>query len=109
DLLQIDDFNAISDTYVTTEDGSEGEKGFVTQHTILQKINFDMIYCCGPRPMMMAVARLATDNGANCEVSLENEMACGIGACLCCVENTTKGNICVCKEGPVFNIKELQW
>ena len=41
--------------------------------------------------------------------SLENKMACGIGACLCCVENTTKGNVCVCKEGPVFNIKKLQW
>lgn len=109
DLLQIDDFKAISDTYVTTEDGSDGEKGFVTQHSILQKRKFDMIYCCGPRPMMEAVAKHAYATSTECEVSLENMMACGIGACLCCVEDTTEGNVCVCKEGPVFNIKKLQW
>ena len=45
----------------------------------------------------------------SCEVSLENMMACGIGACLCCVENTTEGHLCVCKEGPVFNINKLLW
>ena len=59
--------------------------------------------------MMKAVAQYASKVAIECEVSLENKMACGIGACLCCVENTTKGNVCVCKEGPVFNIKKLQW
>ena len=58
---------------------------------------------------MMAVARFAHANGIACEVSLENKMACGVGACLCCVEKTTEGNVCVCKEGPVLNIKKLLW
>ena len=109
DLLLLDQFKSISTTYVTTEDASEGEKGFVTQHSVLQKESFDFIYCCGPGPMMKAVAQYASKVAIECEVSLENKMACGIGACLCCVENTTKGNVCVCKEGPVFNIKKLQW
>ena len=57
--------------------------------------------------MMKAVARVATELGVRCEASLENMMACGVGACLCCVEKTTEGNLCVCKEGPVFNEKRL--
>ena len=93
----------------TTEDGSHGEKGYVTQHSLLQKEHFDRIYTCGPKPMMVAVARYAKGKGIKCEVSLENMMACGVGACLCCVENTTEGHICVCKEGPVFNIENLLW
>jgi dihydroorotate dehydrogenase electron transfer subunit len=59
--------------------------------------------------MMKAVAKYAKASGLNCEVSLENLMACGLGACLCCVEKTVKGNVCVCKEGPVFNIDQLLW
>ena len=59
--------------------------------------------------MMMAVARYAREKGTACEVSLENLMACGIGACLCCVEKTVDGNLCACKEGPVFNIQKLLW
>ena len=109
DLLLLDKFQSISTTYVTTEDASEGAKGFVTQHSVLQKESFEFVYCCGPGPMMKAVAQYASKVAIECEVSLENKMACGIGACLCCVENTTKGNVCVCKEGPVFNIKKLQW
>lgn len=59
--------------------------------------------------MMRAVARIAAERGTWCEVSLENHMACGLGACLCCVEETSdKGNVCVCTEGPVFNINRLQ-
>ena len=58
---------------------------------------------------MMAVARFARENDVPCEASLENMMACGLGACLCCVEKTEEGNQCVCKEGPVFNIKKLLW
>lgn len=109
ELLQRDEFEAIAKTFYTTEDGSVGEKGFVTNHTLWQKETYAKLYCCGPRPMMVAVARMATRLCIDCEVSLENEMACGLGACLCCVENTTEGNVCVCKEGPVFNIKKLQW
>ena len=109
DLLQLDEFAAFGDVYTTTEDGSMGEKGYVTQHSVLANNKFDMIYTCGPKPMMMAVAKYAKSNDIECEVSLENTMACGVGACLCCVEKTDEGHVCVCKEGPVFNIKKLLW
>jgi len=109
DLLRIDAYRAYGDVYVTTEDGSEGEKGFVTQHSILQNEKFDRIAVCGPKPMMMAMAAYAKSVSIPCEISLENMMACGLGACLCCVENTVDGNVCVCKEGPVFSIDKLKW
>lgn len=109
DLLELEHFEEIGDVCVTTEDGSLGEKGFVTDHSILQRETFDMISTCGPKPMMMSVARYARKMEIDCEVSLENKMACGLGACLCCVEKTTHGNQCICKEGPVVNIKNLLW
>ena len=110
DLLMIDEFRQTGRVFVTTEDGSEGEKGFVTNHSILSKEKFDMISTCGPKPMMMAVARYAKAAGTECEVSLENKMACGLGACLCCVEKTQdKGNVCICTEGPVITSKRLEW
>jgi dihydroorotate dehydrogenase electron transfer subunit len=93
---------------ITTEDGSMGEQGFVTNHSVLQQ-HFDYIYSFGPAPMMKAVARYAKEKDIDCEASLENMMACGLGACLCCVEKTTEGNLCVCKEGPVFDTKRLLW
>ena len=107
DLLQLDDFEAVGDVYLSTEDGSAGEKGFVTQHSVLQQ-QFSYIYTCGPKPMMQAVARIAREKDVPCEVSLENMMACGVGACLCCVEDTVEGHVCVCKEGPIFNIDRLK-
>ena len=109
DLLLIDEFKEIGRVFITTEDGTEGEKGFVTNHSVLSSETFDMISTCGPKPMMMAVARFAAKAGVECEVSLENKMACGVGACLCCVEDTIDGHVCVCKEGPVINIKKLKW
>lgn len=109
DLLELDYFQQLGAVYVTTEDGSMGEKGFVTNHSILQKKHFDQISTCGPKAMMMAVAHYAKEANIECEASLENMMACGLGACLCCVEKTTEGNLCVCKEGPVLNIKRLLW
>lgn len=102
-------FEQIGRVLITTEDGTLGERGFVTQHSALQQETFDHIMVCGPKPMMMAVARYARQAGTCCEVSLENMMACGLGACLCCVEKTVKGNVCVCTEGPVFNINQLTW
>ena len=92
-----------------TDDGSIGEKGIITQHTVFQNISdFDKIFCCGPTPMMKAVARLAEAAGIPCQVSLENSMACGVGACLCCVTPTVEhGNQCVCTDGPVFDSREL--
>lgn len=109
DVLLLDEFRKLGLVYVTTEDGSMGEKGFVTNHSILKEKSFGSIATCGPKPMMMAVARYAKAHGIACEASLENMMACGLGACLCCVEKTVKGNLCVCKDGPVFNIDELLW
>ena len=108
DLLLIDRFEEMGRVFVTTEDGSEGEKGFVTNHSILHKESFDLISTCGPAPMMKAVAAYAQKADIPCEVSLENKMACGLGACLCCVEKTTdQGNICICTEGPVINSKRI--
>lgn len=109
DLLQLEQFATYGDVYTTTEDGSHGEKGYVSQHSILNGIQFEQIYTCGPKPMMMAIAKYAKSKNIACEVSLENRMACGVGACLCCVENTAEGHLCVCKEGPVFNINKLLW
>ncbi len=109
DLLELEQFKRIGRVFVTTEDGSAGEKGFVTAHSILRDEQFDRIYTCGPKPMMVAVGKFAVSNDIWCEVSLENKMACGLGACLCCVEKTTEGNVCVCTEGPVLNILKLLW
>ena len=109
DLLMLDIFKRYGRVCVTTEDGSEGERGFVTNHSVLQRERFTRIATCGPTPMMKAVAHYARQAEIECEASLENLMACGLGACLCCVEKTTEGNLCVCKEGPVFNIRKLLW
>lgn len=108
DLLELELFRQYGEVMITTEDGSAGEKGFVTNHSILSG-HFDRIATCGPKPMMVAVARYAKAVGSPCEVSLENMMACGVGACLCCVEKTVEGHLCVCKEGPVFDINRLLW
>lgn len=110
DLLELDMLREIGEVHVTTDDGSAGEHGVVTCHSTWRLgATIQRVYCCGPAPMMKAVARLSDSLGADCEVSLENMMACGLGACLCCVEKTVRGNVCVCTEGPVFNIKELTW
>ena len=109
DLLELDEFAKIGKVCITTEDGSAGEVGFVTNHSVLENEKFDMISTCGPKPMMVSVARFAKKTGVECEVSLENKMACGVGACLCCVEKTTEGHKCVCTDGPVINIKQLTW
>ena len=109
DLLQLDEYSRYGQVYTTTEDGSHGVQGFGTQHPVMHEPGIDLIYACGPTPMMKAVARLAREAGIACEVSLENTMACGLGACLCCVTDTVEGHVCVCTEGPVFNIDKLKW
>jgi dihydroorotate dehydrogenase electron transfer subunit len=108
-IIPYDEFAEFGTIHITTEDGSEGEKGFVTSHSSLAKNNYDRIYCCGPDPMMKAVAVYAKSKEIFCEVSLENLMACGFGICLCCIVETSRGNLCTCTEGPVFNINELKW
>lgn len=111
DHVNVDEYRKFANLHYTSEDGSLGEKGFVTQHSVFTKNlkAYNKIYACGPDGMMRAVAREAKAAGVFCEVSLENLMACGFGVCLCCIEPTTKGNLCVCTDGPVFNINELKW
>lgn len=101
-------FETLAPLHVCTDDGSEGFHGLVTAHPVFEN-KFTHMQVCGPKPMMRACAAMAKEKGMWCEVSLENHMACGLGACLCCVENTAHGNVCVCKEGPVFNIDSLSW
>lgn len=108
DIVLQEEFEKYATVYYTTEDGSFGEKGYPTQHSILQT-HFNRIFCCGPEPMMKAVAKYAYGKNIDCQVSLENKMACGVGACLCCVTDTQEGHKCVCTEGPVFHINDLKW
>lgn len=108
DIVLREEYERYATVYYTTEDGSYGEKGYPTQHSVLKE-HFDRIYCCGPLPMMKAVARYAYTEKIDCEVSLENTMACGFGACLCCVNDTKEGHKCVCTDGPIFNINDLKW
>lgn len=111
DHVDVSQYEGLGSFYYTTEDGTKGEKGFVTNHSVFtNELNsFDKIYTCGPDPMMKAIAKVAYEKGIFCEVSLENMMACGFGVCLCCVEDTKQGNQCICTEGPVFNINDLKW
>jgi dihydroorotate dehydrogenase electron transfer subunit len=111
EVSQIKEYSEYGKVYLSTDDGSMGEKGFVTQHSVLahSTLPYDRIYCCGPDAMMHAVAKLAAVRGVPCEVSLENFMACGYGVCLCCITQTDKGNERVCMEGPVFEASRLKW
>ena len=110
DILEADEFSKYGTVSISTDDGSLGEKGFMTTNSVMNDItSFDRVYSCGPLPMMKVFAGIAKAHGVDCEVSLENTMACGIGACLCCVTETIHGNKCVCTEGPVFNINQLAW
>ncbi len=102
-----DEFNPYATVLVATDDGSKGHHGIVTTHPAFSQ-NYSMIYTCGPTPMMKAVARSAAERSLRCEVSLENMMACGVGACLCCVTDTDQGHRCVCKDGPVFDIETMK-
>lgn len=108
-IIEYEQYLKIGKVFLTTEDGSVGEKGYVTAHSVLNTTSYDRVYCCGPESMMKAAAKWSRMNGAICEVSLENLMACGFGVCLCCVIDTVKGHLCTCTDGPVFNINDLKW
>lgn len=108
ELLMADLLMNYGPVNISTDDGSKGDPGLVTENHVWNQ-KWDRIYCCGPAPMMKGVARKARQSSTECYVSLENMMACGVGACLCCVEKTVKGNVCVCTEGPVFEINQLTW
>ena len=111
EVSQIEEYSRYGKVYLCTDDGSLGEKGFVTQHSLFTQapLPYDRIYCCGPDAMMHAVAMIAAEKKVPCEVSLENFMACGYGVCLCCITSTDKGNERVCVEGPVFDAARLKW
>jgi dihydroorotate dehydrogenase electron transfer subunit len=111
DIFLTKELGRFGKVLVTTEDGSLGEKGLVTQHSVFKTLDpaIRIIYTCGPEPMMKAVSEIAHLKGIPCEASLENLMACGFGACLCCITETADGNKCVCTEGPVFNTNYLKW
>lgn len=119
DAVRIAEYARYGTVATTTEDGTDipatdCRRGFVTDHALLATGAYDAVKVCGPRPMMEAVVRLLRTRFGDvprgfCEVSLENKMACGHGVCLCCVEDTREGNVCVCTAGPVFDINDLKW
>lgn len=108
-IIEFEEYQKIGNVFVTTEDGSMGEKGYVTSHSVFSTKQYNRICCCGPDRMMKALATYSKKRNITCEVSLENLMACGIGVCLCCIVDTVKGNLCTCIDGPVFNVNDLKW
>lgn len=101
--------------YIATEDGSVGTKGNVMDAIRENKLEADIIYACGPTPMLRAVKAYAEERGTECYISLEERMACGIGACLGCVcksrETDSHSNVKnkrICKDGPVFLSTEVE-
>lgn len=96
---------------VATDDGSAGERGFVTlvSERLVAHERPDVVYVCGPEVMARAVAAQAASAGVPCQVSLERLMACGIGACLSCVVTTKAGRKRACVDGPVFDAEEVCW
>lgn len=112
-ILQ-EDFKALGcETILCTDDGSAGIHGFVTTalEQYLQSNKTDIIYACGPMPMLKGVAAIAEKYGVRCQVSLEQRMACGVGACLGCATKIKRDgedkHLHVCKDGPVFDSKEV--
>ena len=110
----LDEFKEQGDCYVATEDGSVGAKGNVLDAMKEYKLNADVIYACGPTPMLRALKAYAAEQGMTCYISMEERMACGIGACLACVcdskEKDAHSNVKnkrICKEGPVFLAEEV--
>lgn len=111
----LDEFKEQADSFVATEDGSVGTKGNVIDAIKENGLEADVIYACGPMPMLRALKAYAMEHNMECYVSMEERMACGIGACLACVCKTKDkdahsnvNNKRICKEGPVFNAKEVE-
>jgi len=101
------------DVQISTDDGSLGFKGYVTDllKRELSTIGYGLstIYACGPKPMLKEVGRITDEKNISAQLSLEEHMACGIGACLGCVVKTTGGYKRVCKDGPVFDSGTVVW
>ena len=115
-LFLRDEFEAYGEVFVATEDGSVGTKGNVLDAIREQNLTADVIYACGPLLMLRALKEYAAKEGIECWISMEERMACGIGACLACVCKSTEKdahsnvkNKRVCKEGPVFRAEEVDF
>jgi dihydroorotate dehydrogenase electron transfer subunit len=115
-LAGVDDFRQLGvEVRVSTDDGSAGHHGFVTdllKQRLEQRSGDERIVCCGPEPMMHAVAKIASDAGVQCEVSLETPMACGVGICFTCVAKVRQPDGAwdyrrTCVEGPVFDAANI--
>ena len=116
ELFLLDDFNGLGEIYIATEDGSTGTKGNVIDAIRENGLTADVIYACGPTPMLRALKAYAAENNIECWISMEERMACGIGACLACVckskekdHHTNVNNKRICKEGPVFLAEEVEF
>ena len=116
ELFLLEDFEGKGDIYIATEDGSAGTKGNVIDAIRANGLTADVIYACGPTPMLRALKAYAAENNIECWISMEERMACGIGACLACVckskekdHHTNVNNKRICKEGPVFLAEEVEF
>ena len=110
-----EEFEQNGELYISTEDGSVGTSGNVMDAIQANALDADIIYACGPTPMLRAIKAYAEENGIECYISLEERMACGIGACLACVcqskEKDAHSNVHnkrICKDGPVFLSTEVE-
>lgn len=108
------EFQELGTVHLATDDGSYGEKGFVSGILRKQPSSYSAVYCCGPRGMLRALAQICEENKLFCEVSMEERMGCGIGACLvCAIKTKTDASEPafkhVCKDGPVFRSSEVVW
>lgn len=110
-----DEIGKYAEVVIASEDGSVGTKGNVIDAIRAGGLKADVIYACGPTPMLKALKAYAAENGIECWISLEEKMACGIGACLGCVchskdvdEHSNVKNKRVCKDGPVFLADEVE-
>lgn len=113
-LFLKDEFDKYASVYVATEDGSVGTKGNVMNAIQENGLEADVIYACGPMPMLRAIKRFAEEKGIKAYISLEEHMACGVGACLGCVVKTKEvdhhshvHNARICTDGPVFDAEEV--
>lgn len=116
ELFLKEELSRNAELYVATEDGSAGTKGNVIDAIRENHLTADAIFACGPTPMLKALKAYAQEQGIDCYLSLEERMACGIGACLACVcksmdidEHTNVKNKRVCKDGPVFAAEEIDF
>lgn len=115
-LFLKEEFEPYAKVYISTEDGSAGVKGNVIDAVRHYNIKADIIYACGPLPMLRGIKEFAAVNGIKAYVSLEEKMACGIGACLGCVcaskekdAHTNVNNKRICKDGPVFDAMDIEF